>query len=289
MIEDLQTIEDLFGRDHENMARESDAPSPVSQKESLSMFGCHFCFMKNISMLCLTGILTTSLVAADEKASKSTKASKATQAKKDPNPALAKIEDRPGLPRVLLIGDSISIGYTVQVRKLLEGKANVHRILTNGGPTTNGLENLKDWLGNSKWDVIHFNWGLHDLKYMGPNNENLADPKSPGSHQQVPLAEYEKNLTELVKQLQATGAKLIWCNTTPISEGTNGRVPGDEKKYNEAAARVMLAAKIPTNDLWSHAQAKLDKSQLPKNVHFSTEGSSYLAEKVAAQIQEAIK
>ena len=122
------------------------------------------------------------------------------------DPAMAKIEDQPGLPRVLLIGDSISIGYTVPVRELLKGKANVHRIPANGGPTTNGLANLKKWLGDSKWDVIHFNWGLHDLKYMGPNKENLTDPKLPTSHQQVPLADYERNLRELVGQLKATGA-----------------------------------------------------------------------------------
>src|SRR5437762_2496146 len=35
------------------------------------------------------------------------------------NSAMAEIRDVPGLPRVLLIGDSISIGYTLPVRKLL--------------------------------------------------------------------------------------------------------------------------------------------------------------------------
>src|SRR5512137_1049512 len=87
-----------------------------------------------------------------------------------PNPAFAKVEDVPGLPRVLLIGDSISIGYTVAVRDLLKAKANVHRIPVNGASTLNGLKNLDTWLGTSKWDVIHFNWGLHDLKYLGPTN-----------------------------------------------------------------------------------------------------------------------
>ena len=50
--------------------------------------------------------------------------------------AMAPVEDIAGLPRVLLIGDSISIGYTVPVREILKGKANVHRPLTNCGPTT---------------------------------------------------------------------------------------------------------------------------------------------------------
>ena len=62
----------------------------------------------------------------------------AAKKKARPNPAMAKVEDVPGLPRVLLIGDSISIGYTAPVREMLKGVANVHRPLTNCGPTTRG-------------------------------------------------------------------------------------------------------------------------------------------------------
>ena len=80
------------------------------------------------------------------------------------SPAFAPVADQAGLPRVLLIGDSISIGYTVTVRTELAGKANVHRIPENGADTANGLKKIDDWLGDSHWDVIHFNWGLHDLK-----------------------------------------------------------------------------------------------------------------------------
>ena len=94
------------------------------------------------------------------------------QAQKKKGP-LAPVTDDPKLPRVLLIGDSISIGYTLPTREFLKGKANLHRIPTNGGPTTRGLASIDAWIGESKWDVIHFNWGLHDLKYMGPNGENL--------------------------------------------------------------------------------------------------------------------
>src|SRR5262249_10720902 len=85
-------------------------------------------------------------------------------AQQAPNPAMQEVDDVAGLPRVLLIGDSISVGYTVPVRELLKSKANVHRILTNGGPTVNGVQHISEWLGSGKWDVIHFNWGLHDLK-----------------------------------------------------------------------------------------------------------------------------
>ncbi|MGH9342569.1 MAG: SGNH/GDSL hydrolase family protein, partial [Terriglobia bacterium] len=75
---------------------------------------------------------------------------------------LKPVKDDPGLPRVLLIGDSISIYYTITVRNSLKGKANVHHIPVNGGNTEFALNHLDDWLGIGKWDVIHFNWGLHD-------------------------------------------------------------------------------------------------------------------------------
>jgi acyl-CoA thioesterase-1 len=217
------------------------------------------------------------------------KAAPKAAAKRAPHPSLVKIEDTPGLPRVLLIGDSISMGYTIPVRELLKGRANVHRIPANGGPTSNGLKNLKAWLGDAKWDVIHFNWGLHDLKYIQDDPAKRADPKAPGSHLQVPPAEYEQNLRELVKQLKATGAKLIWCNTTPVLEGSEGRIAGDELKYNAVAARVMQAAGIPTNDLHAHAAARIREIQLPNgNVHFTPDGYQYLAREVAAAIEAAL-
>ncbi len=235
--------------------------------------------MMNPAITCGIALLTAAVVghAAEKKAAPKSK-------KSAPNPAFTKIEDVPGLPRVLLIGDSISIGYTVPVRDLLKGKANVHRIPVNGGPTLNGLKHLDAWLGTSRWDVIHFNWGLHDLKYMGPTNDNLVSPTSPGSRQQVPLPEYERNLKQLVDRLEATGAKLIWRNTTPIPEGSAGRVPGDEVKYNEAAARVMASAGVITEDLYRHSLAGPGNIQLPANVHYTTEGYQYLAQHVAAAI-----
>jgi len=132
------------------------------------------------------------------------------------------MQDKPGLPRVLLIGDSISIGYTLPARDALEGKANVHRIPENAGPTTNGVQNIDAWLGKGKWDVIHFNFGLHDLKYMFDNER------------QVTPADYERNLRRIVFRLKQTGAKLIFAATTPVPEGKLNppRVPADVETHN---------------------------------------------------------
>lgn len=211
------------------------------------------------------------------------------QPKRKPNSAMAKIEDTPGLPRVLLIGDSISIGYTVPVRQMLQGKANVHRPLTNCGPTTKGVAELEDWLGEGKWDVIHFNFGLHDLKYMGPKGENLADPSAETSRQQVPPAEYEANLRKIVGRLKKTGAKLIWRNTTPVPEGAKGRVVGHSNEYNEIAKTIMEKHGIAIDDQYAFALKNLKEIQRPANVHFTPEGSKQLAELAVASILEALK
>ena len=206
---------------------------------------------------------------------------------KRPNP-MAPIKEMPGLPRVLLIGDSISIGYTLPTRALLKGKVNLHRIPTNGGPTIKGLEQIDTWLGQKKWDVIHFNWGLHDLKYMGPNGENLF-PKDKGGKVQVPIQEYEKNLERLVVRMKKTNAKLIWRNTTPVPPGSKGRYVGDSIKYNAAAARVMIRHGIPTHDLFTMSKKRMKEIMLPANVHYTKDGSEVLGGDVAMVILEALK
>jgi len=209
----------------------------------------------------------------------------ATRRTRPAEAAYVAVPDDPKLPRILILGDSISIGYTIPVRKLLEGKANVHRPADNCGPTTHGVADLDKWLGDGKWDVIHFNFGLHDLKYVDEKNKNTDVSKG---KQQVPPEAYEKNLREIVDRLKKTGAKLIWANTTPVPEGSASRVKGDEAKYNEIAAKVMAENNIPTDDL--HAVVEKDPTiQLPHNVHFKPEGYKVLAHSVVASIEAALK
>jgi acyl-CoA thioesterase-1 len=192
------------------------------------------------------------------------------------SPAFAAPKDDPKLPRVLLLGDSISIGYTVAVREALAGKANVHRPGANCGPTSRGVESIDAWLGDGKWDVIHFNWGLHDLK------------KIEGKHQ-VPIDQYEKNLKQLVERLKRTGAKLVWCSTTPVPEGCSPpRTNDDVLAYNAVAKKIMDAEEIAIDDLYAFALPQLDEIQRPANVHFTPEGSKVLAEQVAKSILAAL-
>ena len=186
--------------------------------------------------------------------------------------------DVPGLSRVLLIGDSISIGYTPAVRELLRGKANVHRIPINGGPTTTGIQNLEKWFSSGHWDAIHFNFGLHDLKLMD-------DAKH-----QVELPEYERNLRGMVATMKKTGAVPIWASTTPVPEGKlePPRATSDVISYNEVAKKVMEEAGVSIDDLYALALPHLADWQRPANVHFTDEGYRKLAESVASSILRAV-
>lgn len=188
---------------------------------------------------------------------------------------LARIQDEPGLPRVLIIGDSISIGYTIPVRRKLQGQANVHRIPDNAGSTAVGLRNLTAWLGKQKWDVIHFNFGIHDAKFLSPGK------------QQVPPEEYEKNLREIVHRLQATGARLIWCSITPVPPGEliPPRQFDDVSAYNRIAEEIMASEGVVINDLNSFIRNRLEGNQKPHDVHFTPEGSELLAGQVADAIE----
>lgn len=193
------------------------------------------------------------------------------------DPALLPVQEQPGLPRVLLVGDSISIGYTLPVRTLLAGRANVLRPLFNCGPSSRGVEKHAEIAGAGGWDVIHFNFGLHDLR--------LID----GVHQ-VPLDTYAANLRTLGRLYLAAARKVIWCSTTPVPEGNLSppRRPTDVPAYNRAALEIMAELKIPTHDLHAFATARLNNIQRPQNVHFTDAGSAKLAQSVAAAITEAL-
>ena len=180
------------------------------------------------------------------------------------------VKDDPKLPRVLLIGDSVSRGYTQATRKVLAGKANVHRAPANCGPTASGLKNLDVWLGEGKWDVIHFNFGIHDRG--------------------TPAADYVKRLETIVTRLEKTGAKLIWASTTPIPDNPAQKQTAQSiVEKNALAAEVMKKHGIPTDDLFAAMTPRLAEFQPPLDVHFTGAGYDFLGATVGAAILGRLK
>lgn len=189
--------------------------------------------------------------------------------------------DKPDLPRVLIVGDSISIGYTPRVRRLLDGKANVHRPKTNCRWSAYGDEHIKEWIGDSKWDVIHFNFGLWD--WYGWSQDPKATPES-----------YAGSLDGIVRQLKPTGARLIFAMTTPPCIGPERKVKiviteARAKEFNDAALAVMKKHGVGINDLYSTIGNQRAKYQRNENdVHYTEEGRDVLAAQVAQAIGAAL-
>jgi Na+-transporting methylmalonyl-CoA/oxaloacetate decarboxylase gamma subunit len=176
------------------------------------------------------------------------------------------VRDDPKLPRVLLIGDSVSRGYTQAVRKQLAGKANVHRAPANCGPTATGIKNIEVWLGDGKWDVIHFNFGIHDRN--------------------TPINDYTHRLEQLIVQMKKTSTKLIWASTTPIPDDpAKKQTAASIVERNAVAAELMKQHDIAIDDLFTAITPHLADMQNPNDVHFNAKGYDFLGETVAKAIQ----
>lgn len=171
-------------------------------------------------------------------------------------PTIAADSNEP-VPNVLVIGDSISIGYQKPLERILAGKGQVVHNRGNAQHTGYGLAHLDEWLGDTKWDVIHFNFGLHDLKNVDEEGKNTRSTKL--GQTQIPVKEYRQNLEAMVRRFKQTHAHLIFALTTPFPDEPAGplRHIAGVTRDNEAALEIMKANDIEVDDLHGLVQPRL--------------------------------
>lgn len=171
------------------------------------------------------------------------------------------------LPKVFIIGDSISIGYTQEVKSALFGEAMVYRIAGNGQDTANGIENIDTWLLGGPYDVIHFNFGIWDA------NAAIYNPTV-----------YASRLDTLIGKMKATGARLIFATSTPLADSeANERL----KTLNQTAIEVMAAQGVTVDDLNTYMTPHFDRYQ-SDGTHYSYAGYQFLAAHVAGHVRAVI-
>lgn len=200
-----------------------------------------------------------------------------------------------GLPNVLLVGDSITLGYARMVRTELAGEANVFVTMKHGAPINWGNSRkgmrifFEPQLLRVTWHVVHFNFGLHDIcrLHQLPDKSAKKDRDAPP---QVPIHRYRTHLDHFAMGMEATGAHLIWATTTVVPENEDCRRVGDEVRYNEAAAEVMKKHGIAVNDLHALSRTLGPEDRVARrDVHFNDSGNRKLARQVASAIRKSLK
>jgi lysophospholipase L1-like esterase len=186
------------------------------------------------------------------------------------------------MKRVVLIGDSIRMGYQDGVARELAGEAEVWGPEENCADTRNIVAHVQEWITDQPADVIHINSGLHDVK-------RVSDPEET----EVPLEEYESNVERILTAVLKKGdAQPIWALTTPVNEQwhhknkTFDRFNEEIHAVNRAARRVCDRLGVPVNDLYAAIQeAGRDALLVEDGVHFTEEGYKVLARAVAAELR----
>lgn len=215
-------------------------------------------------------------------------------------PALAGAQPKPApKPQVLLMGDSIRLGYAPLVTKKLDGAADVFGFPENGGDTNSTLKQLDGWVKDGKGPfaappspdalpplIVHFNCGLHDLKFS-----------KKGAAHQVPVDDYERNLRLIVAKLRARTPHVYFATTTPIVDDRHAarkadfdRFDKDVKAYNERALKVMRELNVPVSDLDRIVRDGGPADLLGKDgTHYTPAGNERLADAVTDCVRRKLK
>ena len=184
----------------------------------------------------------------------------------------AYVKDNPALPRVLIIGDSISRSYTAPVRIALTGKANVHRAPANCGNTDNFFKFGETWLkqnGKDRWDVVAFNFGIHD-------RDKVPDL-------------YAANLRKIYDRLKATGAKIVWVETTPFARTEDASGTDRSPALNAVGNAIATEEGAEIVRLHDLMKPELACLQNKDRTHFNEDGQRKMGLAVAEAVSHHLK
>jgi lysophospholipase L1-like esterase len=183
---------------------------------------------------------------------------------------------QPHKSHVLIIGDSVSQGYTPYVRQALPC---VEHTPGPNGSTKGILKHFDTYVSRSHYDVIYFNAGLWDISHRTPDGKLDKSLQSPITSTPD---EYRANLEELLRRFKQHADVVIFATTTDVLPHSPGRDPADVAAYNAIALDVMQKNHIRVDDLnkWMQGRDDLHKLSDHKGVHYTNAGSRLLAKEV---------
>ena len=194
------------------------------------------------------------------------------------------------MKKVLLLGDSIRMGYQQYVKEELDGEFEVRYPEDNGRFAAYTLWQVNQEL---KWnpdiELVHFNNGYWDMNIEAPMTEAIH-----------PVEEYVSFLRRIVELCRQCGATVVFATTVPILEagaaGDNTGVQGTinysnewVKQYNAAAVALMEQLEVPVNDLYALCMEDDRRYKCEDLLHLSEEGSRRCAKQVAEFVRKYTK
>ena len=176
------------------------------------------------------------------------------------------------LPRVALIGDSITEGYFRLVQKALQGIALVDYLATSYS-INSAIYNtmVKSFADDSAYAVVHFNYGLHGYN---------VDEKT-----------YEARCKALLEYISQKSKTIVATSTTVLENDLKTESAHWLEKVrlrNESLVKIATESALTVDDLNALSQGLLGENRMPDGVHFSEKGYIALAESVVKSIQKVL-
>ena len=189
------------------------------------------------------------------------------------------------MKNVLLIGDSIRMGYDKQVKKALEGKASVIFPEDNCQFAQYVFRYFHEWFSGvdgKDFDVIHWNAGLHDVLRLF------------GEEPTTPLDVYEYYIDRTCTRMKklCPNARVIFATCTKVNEAKMNpdfmRYNSDIAKYNEAAVKIVKKHGFEVNDLHELSVSLPDEAMSDAFHYYTDIGTEAMTKQVLSYVESAL-
>ena len=186
------------------------------------------------------------------------------------------------MKKILLIGDSIRMGYDKYVKEALKNVAEVYYTEDNSRFAEYTLRYAHEWKSQLECgddvDLVHWNAGLWDCLELFED-----EPLSTVDYYKNAIGRIDKRLRMLFPK-----AKMVFATSTSVNEeimDKNFRRHNSViEKYNEAAKEVLSGTDTSINDLYTLTTA-FPKEYRSDFVHFYTDkGTEIIGGRVLAVI-----
>ena len=190
------------------------------------------------------------------------------------------------MKKVVLIGDSIRMGYDKYVKEALAGTAEVYYPDDNCRFACYVLRYLHEWKAEGKWgedvDLVHWNAGLWDCLELF------------GDAPMTSLSYYEECIARIVPRLKMLfpNAKHIFATSTAVLEHRFSpdffRHNKTIEEYNAAAVRALEGTGTVINDLYALTAACPEEYHSDAVHYYTDAGTEYIGRRVLAKICHAL-